>query len=277
MSYYLVICNLKVKHANALSSNYTINAAPVMAINLFAHNLGLRSKSEALGVAIIHHDAQLLGEHDDSFKSFVPHQRRSATYIDGNDYSRRTQTLSLQSTASVHLTLSVIIEMKRRPELDKIRETLQTGRLAGGRIEQFSDPLCFEENDESVFNAIPRSGFWLIERQDLMLADKNPVKALVSALGQKPKKASGDEDASVELSNGWLVPTVLGYAATSKFEKRTGVRMLTDDNSFPLHAFAEPLLGLAQYVSLRTYSAEDFPFWRTSWIESDVFVTHCSV
>jgi len=274
VSYYLVIPYIEVKAANALASNYAISAAPIMAISLFAHNLGRQTRNEALGVAVIHHDAQFLGEHGSGFARFAFQQRRAATFINKDDYAGSGQTLSLQPTANVHLTLSLIIEMKRPPQLGRTTEALTSGRIAGGRIERFGDPVSFDAGDDALLGALPKGGFWLLEREDLMHAHDNPVVALITALGQRPQRASSDpEDESP--NNSWLTPAVLGYAATTSFEKRTGVRMLDDDHSIPLHAFAEPLLGLAQYVSLRDYANTEIPFWRTSWIEPGVFVTRC--
>jgi CRISPR-associated protein Csy2 len=275
LSYYLILRNVVIRQANALSSNYIINAAPIMAINLFAHNLGLKTGNETTGVAIIHHDAQMLGETGDSFYSFAPQQRRAATFIDENDYVKGSQTLSLQPTASIHLKLSLLIEMKHNPDLKDLEKLLRTGRLAGGRIECVGNVSAYAEFDESVESALPKTGFWLVERQDLMKKHANPLEAMMAAIGKtsrKSKTAEGEEEAP---SDSWLVPTVLGYAATSEFEARTGVRML-DDGAFPLHAFAEPLIGLAQYVSLRAYDINLFPLWRTAWVRPDVFVAQCN-
>lgn len=282
MSYFLIIQNLRVKHANALSSNYAVNAAPVMALNLFAHNLGRVIANHATGIGIIHHDAQILGEMGDGFHRLALQQRKAATLIDGNDYISGSLTLSLQPTATAHLRLSLVIELEQRPERDEVEEFLANARIAGGQVESFDSVNFVHCDSDDLADSLPASGFWLIDREDLMRQHANPVQAMIDALGHVPvtappianaSDAQTSEPESAERAS-WLVPTVVGYAATTDFVKRTGVRML-DDGERPLHAFAEPLLGLAQYVSIRTLSAAALPIWRTEWLTDDVFVTRC--
>ena len=59
---YLLLPRLQVQAANAQATWWLINAAPVIAATLFAHNLGRQTKGFPVGVGIIHHSAQLLGE-----------------------------------------------------------------------------------------------------------------------------------------------------------------------------------------------------------------------
>ena len=75
-------------------------------------------------------------------------------------------------------------------------------------------------------------------------------------------------DAAPDPGTGWLAPAVLGYAATTNYARRTGVRA-----DF-LHAFAEPLVGLVQFVSVRQWRArrQGVPWWRHGWLADDVFV-----
>ena len=77
-----------------------------------------------------------------------------------------------------------------------------------------------------------------------------------------------DPDAARDPGTGWLAPAVLGYAATTAYARRVGVRA-----DF-LHAFAEPLVGLVQFVSVRQWRSrrQGVPWWRHGWIADDVFV-----
>jgi CRISPR-associated protein Csy2 len=275
MSYYLFLNHLEIKHANAMASNYAISAAPVMATCLFAHNLALKTGNQSLGVAIIHHHAQLLGEDRDGFKHFAAQQRKAATYIDGNDYAGSSNSLSLQPVATLHLQLSLVVEMQRRPDTKAVRDFLSDARLAGGRIEYFAEPKVAHSGETDLDQALPRTGYWLLERSDLLTKDANPAHALIAALGQRPRapeQLDGEDHGTA-----WLTPAVLGYAMTTPFAQRTGVRQL-DDHSTPPHAFAEPLLGLAQYRSLRQFGDYlDYPFWRLEWLRDDVFVAKCPI
>lgn len=265
MSYYLILKHLNVRHANALSSNYAITAAPIMAVNLFAHALGLKIGCPSAGVAMIHHDAKYLAESDfhSGFKRPQFQQFKASTYIDKNDYVGTTMSLSLQPVATMHLKLSLVIEFASKPDLNLVKSFLREARIAGGVIESYAQPHEFHESDDALFEAIPGNGFWLIDRQDLLLGD-NPIDLLVSALGTR---ANPDADPS----NTWLTPVVTAYAMTSTPQERVvGVRSLSD-GTYPAHAYGEPLLGLAQYVSTREFEGETLPFWRSRWIDETVF------
>lgn len=274
---YLLLPRLRIRAANALAGNLAISPAQVMACVLFGHNLGLKTGCEPQRVAILHHDTQLLGEHgSDGFYDFHPQQRRGATFIDGVDYSSKNpHALSLQPTATCHLTLSLLIEVDGRINTDKIKRFLRTARIAGGNIDSHGE---IEAEDELDALHLPK-GFWLIERSDLLQTDGSPVDALVAAIGRRPAKAetaaAQPDGAPPPLPESWLAASVLGYAMTTPFEARAGVRQ-TDRGETPLHAFCEPLLGLVQYVSTGDYGQRAIPWWEHDWLQDDVFVVRQS-
>lgn len=266
MSYLLLIHKLKVKGANALSSPYAITAAPIMAANLFAHALSRVVRSRSTGVAYVHHDGRYHAESDTSadFNKTTFYQPRAASFISREDYVSGSMSLSLQPVASVSLTLSLIIEFEDYPNEEVVRKFLYGGRFAGGVIESYKDIVIFEEYDESGYLSLPATGYWLLDRHDLMSGD-DPVASLVSNLGALPLRDNPD-------SPGWLTPAVTGYALISEPDsKRQGIRTLSD-GTVPLHAFAEPLLGLAQFSSIRSREVGDIPFWRASWTTENVFI-----
>lgn len=277
---YLLLPRLRSRATNAMAGNYAINVAPVMAINLFVHNLGLKTACRPRRVAILHHDAQLLGEYgSDGFYDFHPQQRRGATFIDAVDYSSKNpHALSLQPTASCHLTLSLLVEIDGRINRERIARFLRTARIAGGCIDGFGE---LDSADELDAIRLPK-GFWIVERSDLMALDDNPVEALVQVIGRAPRRhvrPPEDPDASpLPLPESWLAATVLGYAMTTPFAMRDGVRQTDHGPSAgnPLHAFCEPLLGLVQYVSTGDYGRRPIPFWEHTWLQDDVFVVRQS-
>lgn len=271
---YLVVPRLRIRGVNALAGNAAISAAQVLPCVLFGHNLGLKTGCRPTRVAILHHDAQLLGEYgSDGFYDFHPQQRRGATFIDSVDYSSKNpHALSLQPTASCHLTLSLLFEVRGGINIDKIKRFLRTARIAGGNIDSHGE---IEAADDLDALYLPK-GFWLIERSDLLDTDGSPVDALVAAIGRKSVRVEAPEarnpsDPPPPLPDSWLAASVLGYAMTTPFETRAGVRQ-TDDGETPLHAFCEPLLGLVQYVSPKDYGPRPIPWWEHTWLQDDVFV-----
>lgn len=264
MSYYLMIKKLKVSQANALSTPYAITPAPIMAANLFAHAIGIATETPHLGVALIHHDGRYRGDSDSKagFGVMQFQQKRAATFINNHDYAGGSTSLALQPVAHIDLLISLIIEFEAPPDTTVVEAFLNNGRFAGGTIEKVGEIQVFQEYDEQGFSAIPGSGYWLIDRRDCLEGD-NPIEQMISHLGVKPSEGQ---------NNSWLTPFVAGYALISAPEADVpGVRSLSD-GSYPQHAFAEPLLGLAQYVSVRSREAMEIPFWRSEWIRDDVFL-----
>lgn len=266
MSYLLLIQKLKVKGANALSSPYAITGAPIMAANLFAHALSRIVGTKSTGVAYLHHDGRYHAESDVSadFNKTTFYQPRAASFISKKDYAGDSLSLSLQPVATISLTVSLIIEFESRPNEENVKKFLYGGRFAGGVIEGYRDVLVFDEYDGSGYLALPATGYWLVDRNDLMEGN-DPVASLVSNLGAQPLRDNPE-------SPGWLTPAVTGYALISEPDsERQGVRTLSD-GTVPLHAFAEPLLGLAQFSSVRSREVGDIPFWRAAWTAENVFI-----
>jgi CRISPR-associated protein Csy2 len=271
---YLLLPRLRIRAADAMAGNAAISPAKVMACVLFGHNLGRKTGCRPMQVAILHHDAQLLGEYgSDGFYDFHPQQRRGATFIDSVDYSSKNpHALSLQPTASCHLMLSLLFEVRGGINIEKIKRFLRTARIAGGNIDSHGE---IEAADDLDALHLPK-GFWLIERSDLLNTEGSPVDALVTAIGRKSIRAEAPEtlnpgDPPPPLPDSWLAASVLGYAMTTPFEVRAGVRQ-TDGGETPLHAFCEPLLGLVQYVSIKDYGPRPIPWWEHTWLQDDVFV-----
>lgn len=266
MSYYLLIKKLKVRQANALTTPYAITSAPIMAANLFAHALGLAVDVPHTGIAYLHHDGRYQAESDNRAEFYMTQfqQRRGATYIDKKDYAQGTQSLALQPVATITLSLSLVIEFPTPPDKEAVRSFITNGRFAGGSIEHFSDIVVFDEFEEDGYRAIPGNGYWLVDRSDL-LQGGNPVDTLIESLSTKPVADS-------ELNTSWLTPVVADYALISAPQSNIqGVRSLSD-GTHPEHAFAEPMLGLAQYVSARSLEGQAIPLWRSEWLENNVFV-----
>lgn len=285
---YLLLPRLKIQSANALACGFIVNASPVMAITQFVHNLVVRHlECEVGGVAILHHHAEHQALEDIAY-DVLPHQRRSALLINEQDYvgkGSQGPTLSTQPTASCNLELSLLIEFEGLPEQEIVERFLHKARLAGGQITSYQE-LVFTDEIEDVERFIGKSGFWLIERPELIDA-KDPLGSVFSSLERtaisskqaaqlKQQEPQLTNQPLHEISHAWIVPTVLGYQAVTDFAAREGVRMKTQEGSLDttLHAYAEPLIGIVQYVPARDWE-EDIPFWHQHWLDAKTFVVQC--
>jgi len=268
---FIVIPGMRVQGANILNSQIVMGGPPVMAAVLFGHALTVRAGLgvKALGAAMIHHSITPLG--DWTYGVFQPQQRRAAAFTFTNkadkDYSSKNkQALSLQPTASAHMRLSLLIETDDyTPVPDEIPRFLATSRFAGGRVAGHGAVVQCDEIEEAI--EVIRTGYAVLDRRDLLADNQNvsPAHAMVNALGTVPEEG-GDS---------WLSATCVGYAAITDVRARPGGRDL--DLGYE-HAFAEPLVGMTQFRSIRMLDGPaDRLVWRPHWPREDVFVVQQSI
>lgn len=257
MSKIIVIPHIKVQAANLQTSGLLLGGAPLMAAAMFAHNLARQMGAADDGVIFIHHDRQDLGGF--AYGSFTPAQRRGSVFINKTDYSSKNKhALSLQPSASCHLHFSLLIKIQsRRVFIHKINDFLRNGRFAGGKILEFGEVEAVnEENLDSALRAI-KIGYAIVDRQDVLQhytkaqhIDRLQAFTELLALNQKGLQQTFGREHRLS----WLSATNLGYALleTAK-DGRSGVRQAydLDGDLIPTpHAYAEPLIGLVQYVSI---------------------------
>ena len=276
---FCIIPQLQVQRANALATPAFISPATPFAATMMGHALGRKLGVQPLAVGIIHYDAQMLAE--EFYGQVAPQQFRGSTFIDAKDYSSKNKhALSLQPTASMHLSLSLVLIFEEYcPSASEITEQLKGCRLAGGLIvghEAVQIVNSFAASSESVLSNL-RYGFWLQDQSSLLTEQgKGRAEAMfdlvdyqrqASPLPQaKSMEAQDTERKAKEKSSLWLLPAVMGYATITPFAERVGVR-----EDAP-HAYAEPLVGLVHYKSVRQVQENDALFWSGSWVRDDVFV-----
>lgn len=277
---YLLLPRLEVRNANAVSSYWALSPEVVMAARQFGHALAryLGTVPNEAGVAIIHHHVEMLGERLPKDRFFRPHQRRGAVFIDPHDYSDKNKhALSMQPTASMHLRVSLVLRFHAGTALDRtrIQRFLHGGRLKGGQIVEHGK-IEVVDRESAVLDRF-HSGYVVVERPDLLHmleGDSDIVDPFFRALAGIEKNSQGgaENDSKVDQkkNHSWLVPAILGYATISDIRFRPGAR-----EGYPT-AYAEPLVGLIQYQSIRkAKQSESLPFWDYHYPEPGVFVvTH---
>lgn len=257
---YLVFPRVRVQAANMLSASFLMGGPPVFA----AYGLGealcfhLGGGAKVTGMALIHHNREALGQ--SFYGVFSSQQRRAAAFTfgksaNGSDYSSKNpHALSLQPVACAHLRVSIIWKLEQVAGVMEAREFLHRARLSGGLVTGHGE-IVLEDSLEAAFDRVG-NGYVVTDRRD-MLEDKgkNQAELLVEVLGAQP--AAGED-------NTWLSAACLGYAAITPFEHRSGARCGY------IHAFAEPLVGMVQYRSLRQWRKEadaEEALWRPVWLD----------
>lgn len=265
---YLVIPRIRIQNANALPTWWMIGPPAMTAYAGFSQaialTLGLKTYQ---GFGVIHHDIQFLGEY---FGVLKPHQFRAATLIDHNDYSSKNKYgLSSQPTARCHLTLSFVVHFNDEDGLDledALPRFMRRARIAGGSVIEHGKISLLENMDQVI--SFLKTGYAIHERQDLMTLSEEDqdmldvVLRLTNPLERfKSKKANTDAEEADSFA--WLMPTCLGYQAITDFQERKNAR------EGLLHAFAEPLVGMVQYQSIRR---KGIPMWKMVNLDTQTFV-----
>lgn len=316
MSQIILIPRLKVQNANLQTSGFILGGAPLMAAAMFCHNLARQLNTQDLGFILVHHDRQDIG--GTAYGRFTPAQRRGAVFVGKKDYSSKNKyALSLQPTASCHLEISLIVDFGRVRQMNRLVNIVQQSRFAGGQIISVGELVPCDSTQQALqqvrngFVLQDRKALLQHYQQQHQL---NRVQALVQLLAHKPdtvlpeftlpestqrqfpeseileQELSDPDFSKTDLSKpqpeqklSWLSATTLGYALLEQpTTQRTGVRQADAIQSTATqptpHAYAEPLIGLIQYQSLRAaQQVKDSTqleqlYWRYGWPQSDVFL-----
>lgn len=294
MSRFLVIPHIRFQHANALQAWWLMAPPSPMTLYGFVRALEFALKRRhpngfsgfpGIRLAIAHHGVQWLaatkaqdryikklegGREDKTWDVIfrndrvIPQQPQGATYIDEQDHIGSGFAKSLQPTARCHGEISVVVDIGDSAiTLDNVRDFLWSARLGGGAITEHgavSTPESFEE-----ITRIIGGGFWVSDRSDSVLQimqkdGRDGTEALIQALADNAQqwmaytKAAPAQQQKMEKPESWLSANVVGYAALEPLTARTGVRLGAP------HAYAEPLVGLIRYCSVR--EERQVPFWR---------------
>ncbi len=258
---YLVIPSMRVHGASLLTSNPVAGGPPLMACALFAHQIAREAGARDMGFFLIHHDRQELGQF--VYGRFQGQQRRAAMFIDGCDHSSANKnkngysSLSLQPTLSAHLRVSVVIKFDDLQDVDAVQKMLARAKFAGGTVISHGQ-IETQETLQAAFKRLP-SGFVLRDKSsELEQPGESRAAVLVKKLAANPQ---------IDAHPPWLSATTLGYATVTEFKHKGGAREGLE------HAFAEPLTGLVQYVSIRKAAPElKSLMWSYAWPHPDVFL-----
>ena len=213
--------------------------------------------AKVTGMALIHHNREALGQ--SFYGVFSPQQRRAAAFTfgksaNGSDYSSKNpHALSLQPVACAHLRVSIIWKLEQVAGVMEAREFLHRARLSGGLVTGHGE-IVLEDSLEAAFDRVG-NGYVVTDRRD-MLEDKARIR---------PNFWWKCWEHSLRLERTThAVRSLPRYAAITPFEHRSGARCGY------IHAFAEPLVGMVQYRSLRQWRKEadaEEALWRPVWLD----------
>jgi len=279
MKHFLLLPNMKIHNANALSSPYTIGFPAMTAWLGFMHALERKLRDTAFeqvrfkGVIV-----SCLDMHLHTYKGQGDYVH--SIVATGNPLDKSGKRPSFIEEARCDLEVSIAIEC----DLGVIDYDLFTGcidsilhtmKLASGDIICFKPSLHVE-----VENTQPRAltrylmpGFCLVSRQELMQASMNEGKDAIDGMLDYLKTTTDVEineehkatkSKPYKKEGGWIVPIAVGYQGISELGKLKNTR----DSTTP-HRFAESVVTLGEFKMPYRFETVDEMVWRYQEYQGD--------
>ena len=282
---YLLIRNIQIQNANAMSSPVTIGF-PAMTAWLGGMHALERRLQKREGLSELHFTRLAVSCHKFDLQTY----RGVGDYVDSviitaNPLQKKGASFERPpfiEEARVHLTVSLLFELERAdmnikaPLLNAIAEELPRMKLASGDILSFQPPkeiLYQDHSDPASDKAILRKlmpGYILIERRSLleerMNAGENSVDALLHFL-EIQYQAEKNEDGEVtgwkgkRAQPGWLVPIATGFKGLSAL----GHTECQRDPETP-HRFAESVITLGEFKMAHHFQHVSEVLWKYEYL-----------
>ncbi len=268
----LLIPNIKIHNANALSSPYTIGFPAMTAWLGFMHALERKLKNtefeeikfSGIIVSCLELSLQTYKGRGDYVNSIV------ATSNPLDKSGKRPSFIeearcNIEATLAIECEIGVIDYDKFTAFIDN---KLHTMKLASGDITSFksSRHLQVDNHKPRDLSKYLMPGFCLVTRQDLMrnsmLEGKDAIDAMLDYL-KTTTDVEIDENHKVSKSKpakkekGWIVPIAIGYQGISDLGQLKNTR----DKNTP-HRFAESVVTLGEFKMPYHFDSIDEMVWR---------------
>lgn len=260
MKRLLLIPQVKIHNANALSSPYTIGFPAMTAWLGGVH--ALQRKLNAKQFNALTFTSVAVSCHNIDLQTY----KGAGDYVysiigTGNPLDKTGSRPSFIEEARCHLTVSLVIEYQGVDIDDSdefiaaITTELHSGlKLASGDILSFNPPMLFKMSDEKAQQQLLRKlmpGHVLIERRDLMVEamedGQDAIDALLDYLkisfSSEQDEAGNTEWTSHKKAKGWIVPIATGFHGITDL----GLAENQRDFDTP-HRFAESLVTLGEFI-----------------------------
>ena len=284
---YILIKNIKVQNANALSSAFTIGFPAVTAFMGFMH--GLQRKINSFE-----------GFSDVIFESLIIccHKFKIHTYKGNKDYNRSIvgtanpltkdgKRPSFIEEGRCNFTVSLIIKTNNSINSDNtdefealIPKLIQRMKIAGGDVLSLGNINCrkVDTSNDSECKKLMTSlmpGYVLVERRDLieksMEEGKDALDSLLEYLSLNStciKKDNGEVEWETKRKElGWLVPIAVGFQGVSTLVEKGKTICQRDPNY--CHRFAESIVTLGEFKMPYHFKTPDEAEWQYDYDEKN--------
>ena len=272
MKEILLIPNIKIHNANALSSPYTIGFPAMTAWLGFMHALERKIhttefkdvKFTGIIVSCLELDLQTYKGKGDYVNSIIATSNPL-------DKSGKRPSFIEEARCDMEVTIAIecklgVIDYEKFTQL--VDNKLHTMKIASGDITNFkpSQHKEIDNNNPRELTKYLMPGFCLVSRQDLMQASMHEGKDAIDAMLDYLKTTSNievDESHKVTRSKaskkeqGWIVPIAIGYQGISELGQLKNTR----DETTP-HRFAESIVTLGEFKMPYRFDTVDEMIWR---------------
>lgn len=280
----LLIQNIKIHNANALSSPYTIGFPAMTAWLGFMHALERKLQATeyseirftGLIVSCIDMDLQTYKGKGDYVHSIIGTSNPL-------DKAGKRPSFIEEARCDLEVTLAIECEIKTAIDYDDltwlIDKKLHTLKIASGDIISFkaSQHKQFDNKQPRQLTKYLMPGFCLVTRQDLMKKSMQEGKDAIDAMLEYLVTTTDveiDENHKVKKSQpykkekGWIVPIAVGYQGISELGQLKNSR----DETTP-HRFAESIVTLGEFKMPYRFDTIDEMLWRYQEYEgNDIYL-----
>jgi CRISPR-associated protein Csy2 len=269
----LLIPNIKIHNANALSSPYTIGFPAMTAWLGFMHALERKLQAtEFSDIKLTGLIVSCLDINLQTYKGRGDYVNSIVATSNPLDKSGKRPSFIEEARCDLEVTLAIECEISKVIKYEDfehlINKTLHTLKIASGDIIRFKPSRHIE-----VDNHNPRQltrylmpGFCLVCRQELMKNAMSEGKDAIDAMLDYLKTITDveiDENHKVTKSRpykkekGWIVPIAIGYQGISDLGKLKNTR----DENTP-HRFAESVVTLGEFKMPYHFDTVEEMIWR---------------
>jgi hypothetical protein len=258
----ILLKNIDFQGASANNGMMVLGYPAMTAFNGLSHHV-LRSYRKMFGDAtakllrfhVVHHDGSLRKH------GFRVTNKRSVNIgrrVERGDRASMNFTPQMQPGAQVDFRASIVIDASldstiaaRVMAAPELRFILSPAALGGRAVQDGASGVAILDNVETALADVS-SGWLVLDRTAELFAGnaKDPLDRMIDLLDAETDPA--------KIERRRLLPTTVGFRAISSGAHRAGSRNLE-----ATHYFAEPILGLAEF--LRPYAARNE--FKEEWID----------
>lgn len=268
----LLIPNIKIHNANALSSPYTIGFPAMTAWLGFMHALERKLKSTEFsevkftGIIVSCFDMDL-----QTYKGKGDYVHSIKATSNPLDKSGKRPSFIEEARCDLEVTLAIeceigVIDYEKFTHL--IDNKLHTMKIASGDITSFkpSQHKEVDNNNPRELTKYLMPGFCLVTRQDLMTQSMSEGKDAIDAMLDYlitttdihvDEKNKVTKSKASKKEKGWIVPIAIGYQGISGLDQLKNAR----DETTP-HRFAESVVTLGEFKMPYHFENVEEMMWR---------------